>query len=52
MTFIHYAGFRPTIHYIGLVAWGKAVFGIQTGPDAWGVIFLGYWIGVIDNGNQ
>jgi hypothetical protein len=52
MTFVRYAGFRPTIHYLGLVAWGRAVLGVQTGPDAWGFIIFGYWIGFIKNGNK
>ena len=47
MTPIAYTGFRPTMHYIGLVWLGKAILGIETSPDAFGIVIFGVWIGVV-----
>jgi len=45
MSFIHYSGFKPTSHYIGLIWWGRAIIGIETTPDSFGIIIAGYWMG-------
>ena len=45
MSFIHYSGFAPTNHYIGLIWLGKAILGIEITPDSFGIIIATHWIG-------
>lgn len=47
MTFLHYTGFRPTSHYIGLVWRGRCIIGVEIAPDAFGFVIVGMWIGFV-----
>lgn len=49
MTFLHYRGFRPTSHYIGLVWLGRSICGIEIAPDAVGFVVWDMWIGWVSD---
>jgi len=52
LTPIAYTGFKPTKFYHGLGWFGPqvALIGVEVTPDAFGIVILGLWIGVVRNG--
>lgn len=47
MTPIAYTGFCPTSRYIGLVWRNIALIGVEIAPDAFGIVIVGLWMGLV-----